>query len=200
MMLSKEVIIPRDGLGRALAFWNTSLSVSLLHGCVHPSTSKSSSERIAFSLWNPNIRYHVRKSPLQGPITFRINLVNTISYFKPHQLSYLFARLTLNYLLNLIILLYYYNFINTPLLGDRSVSVVTATDRKARVRIPAGIFMLSTASTLALGPTSPPLQWTRMDLSQGKSDRDVKLTTRLQQIPRSNIPPLPEGLHSIVLN
>jgi hypothetical protein len=32
-------------------------------------------------------------------------------------------------------------------------------DRVVRVRVPAGNFLMSTSSRLALGPTQPPIQW-----------------------------------------
>jgi hypothetical protein len=40
--------------------------------------------------------------------------------------------------------------------------------------------LFPTASTPALGPTQPPIQWVQGDLSRG-----VKLTTQLQLVPRS---------------
>jgi hypothetical protein len=53
-----------------------------------------------------------------------------------------------------------------------------------------GIFLFTTVSRKALGPTQPPIQWVPGALSRG-----VKLTTHLHLVPRSRmrgaIPPLP---------
>jgi hypothetical protein len=52
------------------------------------------------------------------------------------------------------------------------------------------IFLFTTVSRTALGPTQPPIQW-------GKSGRGVKLTTHLHIVPRSRtcgaIPSLPHS-------
>jgi hypothetical protein len=49
------------------------------------------------------------------------------------------------------------------------------------------IFLLSTSSRPVLGPTQPLIQRAPGALSSGKSSRGVKLTTHLQQVPRSRI-------------
>jgi hypothetical protein len=57
----------------------------------------------------------------------------------------------------------------------------------------AGNFLFTTTSTLALGPTQPPIQWVPEALSLGQV---MKLTTHLHLAPRSRIcgaiPPLPQ--------
>jgi hypothetical protein len=47
-----------------------------------------------------------------------------------------------------------------------------------------GIFLSSTASRPALGPTQPPIQWVSGATSPGQSDRSVKLTSHLHLAPR----------------
>jgi hypothetical protein len=55
-------------------------------------------------------------------------------------------------------------------------------DRGSRVRFPGrlGIFLFTTASSTALGPNQPPIQWVPGAVSLG-----VKLTTHLHLVPRS---------------
>jgi hypothetical protein len=58
------------------------------------------------------------------------------------------------------------------------------------------IFLFTTASRTALGPTQPPIQWVTGALSLGgKSGWGVRLTTHLHLLPRSvmrgTMPPLP---------
>jgi hypothetical protein len=56
-------------------------------------------------------------------------------------------------------------------------------------------YYFSMSSRPALGSTQPPIQWVPGALSRGESGRGVKLTTRLQLLPRSrkcgSIHPLP---------
>jgi hypothetical protein len=57
-----------------------------------------------------------------------------------------------------------------------------------------GIFLFTTASRTALGPTQPPIQWVPGALTLGYSSRGVKLTIHLHVVLRSRmrgaIPPL----------
>jgi hypothetical protein len=68
-----------------------------------------------------------------------------------------------------------------------------------------GIFLFTTTSRMALGPTQPPIQWVPGAVSLGESGRDVKLTTHLHLVQRSknewsytSTPPL--HLHGVVLS
>jgi hypothetical protein len=79
-------------------------------------------------------------------------------------------------------------------------------DRGSRVRFPTGlgIFLFTTASRMALGPTQPPIQWVPGALSLGLKRLGVKLTTHLHLVPRSknewsytSTPPV--RLHGVVL-
>jgi hypothetical protein len=58
-----------------------------------------------------------------------------------------------------------------------------------------GIFLFTTVSRMALGPTQHPFQWVLVALSLGHSGQGVKLTTHLHVVLRSRmcgaIPPLP---------
>jgi hypothetical protein len=67
-----------------------------------------------------------------------------------------------------------------------------------------GIFLLTTVSRTALGPTQPPIQWVTGFLSLGLNGRGVKLIIHLHLLPRSRmrgaIPPLPIRLHGVVLS
>jgi len=47
------------------------------------------------------------------------------------------------------------------------------------------IFLFTTASSTALGPTLPPIQWVPGVLSLGVKRRGVKLTTHLHLVPMS---------------
>jgi hypothetical protein len=48
-----------------------------------------------------------------------------------------------------------------------------------------GIFLFTTMSRMALGPTQPPIQWYKGLFPWGKSDWGVKLTTHLHIVLRS---------------
>jgi hypothetical protein len=56
------------------------------------------------------------------------------------------------------------------------------------------IFLFTTTSIPAVGPTKPPIQWVAGDLSLGVKQPGVRLTTHLHLVPRSRmrgaIPPL----------
>jgi hypothetical protein len=83
---------------------------------------------------------------------------------------------------------------------NSSIGIVTrlrAGRSGSRVRFPAGrlgIFLFTTASRPALGPTHPPID-TRGSFPGGKAAEDMKLTNHLHLVPRSRmrgaIPPLP---------
>jgi hypothetical protein len=69
--------------------------------------------------------------------------------------------------------------------GDSSVGIALGyglDDRGSRVRFPAGlgVFLFTTASRMALGPTQPPTQWVPGALS-----------LEVKQPGRGAIPPLP---------
>jgi hypothetical protein len=49
-----------------------------------------------------------------------------------------------------------------------------------------GIFLFTTVSRTAPGPTQPPIQWVQGAVSLGVKRRGVKLTTHLHLVPRSN--------------
>jgi hypothetical protein len=70
---------------------------------------------------------------------------------------------------------------------DSSVGIALSygvDDRGSRVpRL--GIFLFTTASRTALGPTQPPIQWVPGALSLGVKRPGVKLTTHLHLVPRS---------------
>jgi hypothetical protein len=69
-----------------------------------------------------------------------------------------------------------------------------------------GIFLFTTTSRPALGPTQPPIQWALSALSPGVkllSCRCMKLTTHLHHLALRSImcgaiPPLPIHLHGVV--
>jgi hypothetical protein len=65
-------------------------------------------------------------------------------------------------------------------------------------------FHFSTSSRPALGPTQPPVQWVLRASFPGKSYRNVKLTTHLQQVPSQENVNLyihsPICLHGILFN
>jgi hypothetical protein len=70
--------------------------------------------------------------------------------------------------------------------------------------IGAGIFLLTTMSTLALGPTQPPIQWVHVPLSLAVKQLGVKLAVHPHLVPRLRkcgaIPPLPNTSYGVVLN
>jgi hypothetical protein len=91
-------------------------------------------------------------------------------------------------------------FLSFPLqpLNNLSITARVATSRKfaglraGRSRFLGfdsrrglGIFLCTTASRTALGPTQPLIQWVPWALSLGWSGRSVKLTTHLHLLPRS---------------
>jgi hypothetical protein len=75
----------------------------------------------------------------------------------------------------------------------------------AAVRFPAGeeIFLYSTASRPAVGPTQPHIQWVPGALSPGVKQREVTLTTYFHLVPRLRVVELylhsPIYLHGILL-
>jgi hypothetical protein len=60
-------------------------------------------------------------------------------------------------------------------------------DRGVEPRQGLGIFLFTTASRPALGPTQPSIQWVPGALSLGVKRPGVKLTTRLHLVPRSRM-------------
>jgi hypothetical protein len=66
------------------------------------------------------------------------------------------------------------------------------------------IFLSSTESRLALGPTQPPIQWIPGALSRGVNGRGMKPTTHLHLLPKLRMVELylhsPIRLHGLVFN
>jgi hypothetical protein len=73
---------------------------------------------------------------------------------------------------------------------DSSVGIATSYGLDGRGSIPekSKIFLFSTASKPALGPTQPPIQWLPGVSSPGREiGRGVKLTTHFHLVPRSRM-------------
>jgi hypothetical protein len=92
---------------------------------------------------------------------------------------------------------------------DSSVGIALGyelDDRRSRVRFPAelGIFLFTTVTRTALGPTQPPIQWLLRALSLGVNRPGREADTHLHLAPRAknawnytSTPPI--RLHGVVL-
>jgi hypothetical protein len=103
---------------------------------------RSINQKIIRYFWNSNVHFHSHKNPPLFPVLSQLNLVHTLA----------------SYLRSILIL---FSHVRLGRSHGSSVTIVTRL-RAGRAGIDSrqglGIFLLATASRLALKPTQPPIQ------------------------------------------